>query len=77
MGLALKTSGIAQAKTWTTFQDHSLKYIQHLRQKIQYTKKTKNLNCENKTVQAIDMGSALVAQWICTCEGDKGALLTI
>lgn len=30
-----------------------------------------------KQVQAIDMGSALVAQWICTCEGDKGALLTI
>lgn len=75
MGLALKTSGIAQAKTWTTFQDHSLKYIQHFRQKIQYTK-----NQEFKLwkqVQAIDMGSALVAQWICTCEGDKGALLTI
>lgn len=51
MGLALKTSGIAQDKTWTTFQDHSLKYIQHFRQKIQYTKKNKNLNRENKCRQ--------------------------
>lgn len=61
MGLALKTSGIAQDKTWTTFQDHSLKYIQHFRQKIQYTKKKQEFK-SGKQVQAMDMGSALVAQ---------------
>ena len=73
MGLALKTSAIAQAKTRRTFQDHSFKYKELIRQKIQYTKKNKTLNRENKCRQWTWEVPLWLSEYV--SESNKGALV--